>query len=155
MKKTNDLLDAVKSRYGLPSDYALAAKLGMTRSMVSGYRHGKSRLGDDAALRVAELLELDAGFVFACMEAERAQTEAARKVWKRPGAGRQLGNKKPGTRPGETRHKEKEESAGLLLLGFDDAAALGIAEAFFQASVGLGSGALGYFSTHCALLFSA
>lgn len=81
METTTKLLDQVKVRYGLPSDYALAAKLEVTRAGISSYRTGRSHLGDDAALKVAELLELDAGYVLASMEAERAQTDAARKVW--------------------------------------------------------------------------
>lgn len=80
---TNELLDMVKARYSLPSDYALAAKLGLTRSGISGYRNGRSKLGEDAALKVAHLLELDEGYVLACMEAERSQSEAARSAWER------------------------------------------------------------------------
>ena len=83
MQTTNDFLDAVKARYGLPSDYALAAKVGLTRSGISGYRHGRSKLGEEAALKVAHLLELDEGYVLACMEAERAHSEAAKSAWER------------------------------------------------------------------------
>lgn len=83
METTNELLDKVKARYGLPSDYALAAKLGMTRAGISGYRNGRSKLGDDAALRVAELLDLNPGYVLACMEAERTHSDAARAAWEK------------------------------------------------------------------------
>lgn len=81
MDTTIELLDKVKSRYHLPSDYALAAKLGVTRAGISGYRHGRSKLGDEAAIKVAELLEIDPGYVLACMEAERAQSAAGRTAW--------------------------------------------------------------------------
>lgn len=83
METTNQLLDAIKARYGLPSDYALAAKVGITRSGISGYRHGRTKLGDEQALKVAELLELDEGYVLACMEAERTHSEAARRAWEK------------------------------------------------------------------------
>lgn len=78
---TNEFLDQVKVRYGLKSDYALAGKLGITRSMVSGYRRGKSAFGDEMAVRVADLLELSPGYVLACIEAERSQIPAIRKAW--------------------------------------------------------------------------
>src|SRR5574340_1031905 len=78
---TNEFLDLVKTRYGLKSDYALAGKLGITRSMVSGYRRGKSAFGDEMAVRVADLLELSPGYVLACIEAERSQIPAIRKAW--------------------------------------------------------------------------
>lgn len=83
MQTTNELLDAVKSRYALPSDYALAGKLKVSRERVSKYRNRGDSMGDDTALRVAELLELDSGYVLACMEAERAQSDVTRKVWER------------------------------------------------------------------------
>lgn len=47
METTTQFLDQIKARYGLPSDYALAAKLGITQSGVSSYRVGRSKLGDD------------------------------------------------------------------------------------------------------------
>lgn len=83
METTNELLDQVKARHGLKSDYALAAKLGMTRSLISAYRTNKRMLGDEAAMRVAELLAIDPAYVFASMEAQRTQNEAARAVWER------------------------------------------------------------------------
>lgn len=78
---TTEFLDLVKARHGLSSDYALADKLGLTRSMVSAYRNGKRMLGDESAMRVAELLELDPGFVLACVEAERSHSPAIRAAW--------------------------------------------------------------------------
>lgn len=38
-------------------------------------------LGEDTALTVAELLDLNPGYVLACMEAERTHSEAARAAW--------------------------------------------------------------------------
>lgn len=81
MKTTTELLDEVKARYGLPSDYALAAKLGMTRAGISGYRTGRTKLSGAIALRVAELLDLNPGYVLASMEAERTRNEAERAAW--------------------------------------------------------------------------
>jgi plasmid maintenance system antidote protein VapI len=81
MKTTTELLDAVKTRYAIPSDNALAPRLGITRSMVSRYRNKGEAFGDETALRVAELLDLDPGYVLAVMHSERASNEAARTAW--------------------------------------------------------------------------
>jgi transcriptional regulator with XRE-family HTH domain len=84
METTKDLLDAVKARYKLPSDYALAAFLGLTRAHVSKYRCDRESLSDEKAMKVAELLGIDAGYVLALMAAERANrthNEAALSAW--------------------------------------------------------------------------
>lgn len=80
---TIDFLDAIRRVHNLPSDYAAAQLIGITRSQVSRYRHGKDFIGDDIAIRVAELLQLDPGYVMACAHAERAASEQARGVWTR------------------------------------------------------------------------
>lgn len=76
------LLDAVKVRHGLGSDYAAASLLGLTRSQVSRYRSGKDYFGDEVALRVAALLGEDAAAVLADVHAERAKDEGTRAVWR-------------------------------------------------------------------------
>lgn len=81
METTNQFLDQVKVRHGLPSDYALATKLGITRAQVSKYRNRGDELGDETALKVAELLDLDPGYVLACMNHQRTKSEAARAAW--------------------------------------------------------------------------
>lgn len=86
METTNELLDAVKQAYNLPSDYALAKKLKIRASAISGYRHGRSSLAESIAMNVAELLELDPGYVLASMEAERTHSAAARAAWERAAA---------------------------------------------------------------------
>lgn len=83
MKTTVDFLNDVKVKYDLPSDYALAKKLGMTRQRISRYRAGLDHLGDDAAVTVADALEVQPGYVLACIAAERTKSETARKAWER------------------------------------------------------------------------
>lgn len=80
---TNELLDQVKARHGLPSDYALAKLLGWTPQAVSNYRNRGRSLGDLSAIQVAGALEVDPGYVLAVVSAERAQTEEARRAWER------------------------------------------------------------------------
>lgn len=81
MNGTCEFLDALKARYCLPSDYALAKKLGLTHQTVSKYRLGKDFLGDSTALRVAELLEIDPAIVIASVHAERSKIAAEKAVW--------------------------------------------------------------------------
>ena len=80
---TCDFLDALKARYKLPSDYALAHFMGIARSGISSYRSGKTRLDDSIAMKVAKLLDLDAGYVVACAHAERAKRDDVRDMWQK------------------------------------------------------------------------
>lgn len=78
---TNEILDAIKARYNLPSDYAVHKLLGVTHQQIGNYRKGKSLMGDDAALKAAELLDLEPDYLFACLHAERAGDSEVSKVW--------------------------------------------------------------------------
>lgn len=79
--KTVQLLDAVRAKHKLPSDYAAAGLLGLTRAQISRYRNGKDFFGDEVALRVAALLEADPAVIVADMHAERARDEQGRALW--------------------------------------------------------------------------
>lgn len=81
--RTADFLDALRIRFQVPSDYALAPMLGVTRQQVSKYRLGKDSLSDEAAIYVAELLEIDPAFVLASCHAERAKADGQRAAWER------------------------------------------------------------------------
>lgn len=74
-------LDAVKKRLGIESDYALAKSLGFSLSSVSGYRTGRRFLDDDAALTVAQALNINPLIVIASANAERAKTPEQRERW--------------------------------------------------------------------------
>lgn len=78
---TLEYLQAVKTRAGITSDYALAAKLGITRSAVSKLQQGGSSFSDDVALAVAEILEVHPLQVIADANAERAKTPEMRARW--------------------------------------------------------------------------
>lgn len=81
MQTTIEFLDAVKARHSLPSDYALAPVLGITRSAVSKLRNKQDFLGDQTALKVAELLDLSPGIVLSAVHAERAKDPAEKSAW--------------------------------------------------------------------------
>lgn len=76
------LLDAVKARHGLKSDYAAAELLGMTRSQISRYRNGQDFFGDEVAIKVASLLGEDPGLILLHVHAERAKDDTSRAVWR-------------------------------------------------------------------------
>jgi len=78
---TLQYLAACKARLGIESDYALAKALGVTQSTVSSYRIGRSRIDNDVALTVAEILGIDPIAVIAAASAERAKTPEQRARW--------------------------------------------------------------------------
>lgn len=79
--KTLDYLYEVKRKLGIESDYALAARLGVTRSAVSTFTRGKGIFGDDVALTVAEILDVPPITVIAAANAERAKTPEQKARW--------------------------------------------------------------------------
>jgi len=82
MKNTVEFLDAVKKKHGLTSDYQLAGKLGLSRAAISRFQQGKDFLGDETAIKVADLLDLDPSYVAACIHSERAKQPAVKAMWK-------------------------------------------------------------------------
>lgn len=81
MRTTVDYLDALKAKLGLPSDYAAAKLLGVSRAACSRYRTGVSTFDDEVAFKVAELLEINPLEVIVSARAERAANEDARSRW--------------------------------------------------------------------------
>jgi plasmid maintenance system antidote protein VapI len=81
MRTSVEFLDAVKARHSLPSDYSLAPVLGITRAQVSRLRNRKDFLGNQTALKVAELLDLEPGIVLSAVHSERAKSESEKAAW--------------------------------------------------------------------------
>jgi transcriptional regulator with XRE-family HTH domain len=79
--KTVDYLDAVKTRHRLPSDYALAKRLGVAPANISSYRSGRRIIDDDMALAIALELAINPLQVIATANAERAKTPEQRARW--------------------------------------------------------------------------
>lgn len=83
MRTSIQWLDLAKQKHGL-SDYALAPRLGITKSQMSRYRTAADYLSDDAAIKLAALLEMDnPAPIIASAHAERAKTAEARGFWER------------------------------------------------------------------------
>lgn len=70
--KTTEYLDAVKAAKNLPSDYALANLIGVTRQSISGWRSGRSLPDPIFAARLGEELGINPLFVIADVESEKA-----------------------------------------------------------------------------------
>lgn len=89
MKTSVEYLDDVAARLGGVSDYRVAMTLGMSRSGVSRWRTGDDSIGDDAAIKVAAILEIDPVEIMVNSRIERTQNEAVRSAWEN--AARKLG----------------------------------------------------------------
>ena len=59
MTYTIELMDMVKAKYKLGSDYQLAKKLDVTGARVSNWRCGKNSMDWEIAFQIADLLEID------------------------------------------------------------------------------------------------
>ncbi|CAG22824.1 helix-turn-helix domain-containing protein [Photobacterium profundum] len=59
MTYTIELLNMVKAKYDLASDYQLSKKLGVSTSRVSNWMKEKSSMDWDMAFQVADLLGMD------------------------------------------------------------------------------------------------
>lgn len=86
MQTVDTLLDQVKTRHGIKSDYKLAQFLKVTQNTVANYRHGRSRPDDITLARLAELAGVpaeDIDLLAVQLQAERASTDQARELWSR------------------------------------------------------------------------
>jgi len=72
-RTVGELLNAIKARRKLRSDYALAKHLGVRVQVISNYRNRKSLPDEVMAIRIADELGMERGYVLACVAAERAE----------------------------------------------------------------------------------
>lgn len=82
MKTTIDFLTAVKAAHGLTSDYQLSKFLSVTSQCISLSMSGRTYLGDETAIKVAEALKIDPATVIASVHYERAKKAEEKAVWK-------------------------------------------------------------------------
>lgn len=86
MQTVDTLLDQVKIKNGIKSDYKLAQFLNLTQNTIANYRHGRSRPDDRTLHRLGELADVEAGdidLLAVQLQAERASTDQARELWSR------------------------------------------------------------------------
>ena len=77
------LLDRYKKAKGIGADNAAAIELGLTRATVSGWRHGKSHPDAESVSVMCEGAGESVAHWLPLIEADRARTPEARKVWLR------------------------------------------------------------------------
>jgi hypothetical protein len=76
-------VEALKTKLGLTSDYAVAKALNVPRATVSNWRTRRSHFDDAIALRVAALLGIDPAQIIAAAHADRARGPELKQVWQR------------------------------------------------------------------------
>lgn len=69
------LIEKLKTAYNLPSDYAAAKKLGITKQSISKIRNNDSTFDDKTSFTIAELLNMNPAQVVALMNLERAKKQ--------------------------------------------------------------------------------
>ena len=80
--KAGQWIDRVKAYKGLPSDYAAADVLGLSRFTVSGYRkRPNATLDEKIAVKVAHVLNIQPAVVLADQAMELSKDEEAKTAW--------------------------------------------------------------------------
>lgn len=82
-----EILDLARAHSGIPSDYALAKRLGVARQTISQMRSGALGLSEEHAEHLAELAGLDPLAVYANAQATRAKRTSQRAFWARVARG--------------------------------------------------------------------
>lgn len=80
--KANELLEAVKAREGITSNYRLAKVLDIPENRINDYAHGRAHPDEYAATKIALALELDPISVIAELKAESEKDEKKREFWR-------------------------------------------------------------------------
>lgn len=78
MRTSRDYLDAVAARLGGVSDYRVAITLGISTAAVSKWRTGSDSIGDDSAVKVAEILGIDPAEILLSSYAQKSKNAVAR-----------------------------------------------------------------------------
>lgn len=81
MHTTIDFLDMLKAKRGGVSDYAIAKLLGSHSSRICNIRKRGNTIDDLGAIVIAKALEMNPGYVLACVHYERATDPAEKQAW--------------------------------------------------------------------------
>ncbi|HGO6127527.1 TPA: helix-turn-helix domain-containing protein [Burkholderia cepacia] len=82
MESMSWYLDEAKTRLNLPSDYALAKVLGVTHVSISNLRSGKTTMGIDTCVKVAEILDIDPHLLYSRIQIDKARTPETALFWR-------------------------------------------------------------------------
>lgn len=91
MKSITQLLNTIKQRHDLKSDYKLALYLGIGESALANYRHERTLPDAAACVKIAAALDIDPDLLTVQIEAMRAKTDDARRLWERVAQRLQMG----------------------------------------------------------------
>lgn len=75
------VLDTIKERHNLKSDYAVCKMTGIGMTVVSNWRRGRSHPDEKMCQILAEAAGIDPLVLAASMQAQRSKTEEARSLW--------------------------------------------------------------------------
>ena len=84
LRSLDDLLDAVKVKNGIKSDYKLAKFTGKTINTIANYRHGRSRPDDTTLTQFARMADIEGAQVEMLalrFHMDRMNTDDSRRLW--------------------------------------------------------------------------
>lgn len=84
------VLDSIKDRHGLKSDYKLGLYLGITNGSVRNFRHGRSLPDERICRLLADAAGIDPLILAAQVQAQRSKSDEARSLWEAIAARLQL-----------------------------------------------------------------
>lgn len=85
------VLNQIRSRHDLKSDYAIGKTLNISLPVISGWRNGKSLPDERMCAKLAEAAGIDPLVLTASMQAQRSKTAEARSAWQQIAERLQLG----------------------------------------------------------------
>lgn len=77
----NTVIERIKERHGLKSDYAVCKAFSLSPQNVSGWRKGRSHPDEKMCTILAYAAGLDPLVLAAAMQAQRSKTAEARSIW--------------------------------------------------------------------------
>jgi|GEM_PF-1033204 len=83
MQSITSMLDKIKEKNGLKSDYKLALFLGIGEGNLANYRHGRSLPDERACEKIAAALGVDPDLLILQVSATRARSPEIRSTWMR------------------------------------------------------------------------
>ncbi|EWG13523.1 hypothetical protein P910_003238 [Xylella fastidiosa Mul-MD] len=82
MNAINELIDKAREKCCIPSDKALADKIGVTRQVLWQARNERGPLSDERIAQLCAMAKLDGPAWIAKIHAERAASQTERAMWK-------------------------------------------------------------------------
>lgn len=79
----SDVLERIKERHHLDSDYKVCKMLDLSTALVSGWRSGRTLPNERMCQRLGESAGIDPDVLIAHMNAQRSKDAGARAIWER------------------------------------------------------------------------